>query len=92
MYIHVRYHVYMVVPISQFRKDIFSLAEAALSGSVVEFIHKGVKFRVTPESTVDKLSKLTPLEVVNPDFDLEEGFGKLRKEMEDEWEHDWRQI
>src|ERR1035441_4841954 len=30
MYVDVRYHVYMVVPITQFRKAIFSLTEAAL--------------------------------------------------------------
>lgn len=84
--------MYMVVPISQFRKNIFSLTDAALNGNIVEFVHKGVKFRVTPEKTVDKLANVTPLEVVNPDYDLESALDTLRKEMQIEWEHDWRQI
>jgi hypothetical protein len=84
--------MYMVVPISKFRREIFSLTEAALQGNVVEFVHKGVKFRVTPERINDKLSKLTALEVINPEYDLNSAMGTLRQEMQDAWEHDWREI
>ena len=84
--------MYMPVPISQFRKDIFSLAEAALKGEDVEFTHKGVTFKVIPEKVEDKLNKLTPLAVINPDYQLEEAASQLRAEMEEEWEKDWSQL
>ena len=82
----------MVVPITQFRKEIFSLAEAALKGTVVEFTHKGVTFKVVPEKLTDKLSNITPLQVVNPDYSLESAAIELRAEMQTEWEKDWSQL
>jgi hypothetical protein len=84
----------MIVPISRFRKDIFSLAEAALKGTVVEFTHKGVTFRVIPEQSTDKIRNITPLEVINPAYgdNLELGTVELRREMEEEWEKDWSKL
>jgi len=84
----------MAVPISQFRKDIFALTEAALKGKVVEFTHKGVTFKVVPESqkTTSKTANITPLQVINPKFDLESAATELRAEMEKEWEKDWGQL
>jgi hypothetical protein len=82
----------IVVPISQFRKDIFSLAEAALKGTVVEFTHKGVKFKVVPDKQTDKISNITPLQVINPEYNFESAVTELRTEMEKEWEKDWRQL
>jgi len=84
--------MYMVVPISKFRKDIFSLADAALKGTRVEFTHKGVTFQVVPEKPTDKLSNITPLEVVNPAYSLESAATEIRKQMETEWEKDWSQL
>jgi hypothetical protein len=92
MYKHVRENMYMLVPISQFRKDIFSLAEAALKGTPVEFTHKGVTFKVVPEQSTDKIGNLTPLQVINPAYSLESGAVELRAEMEKEWEKDWAQL
>ena len=72
MYVAVRHNVYMAVPISQFRKDIFSLAEAALKGTVVEFTHKGVTFKVIPDKPSDKVGNirrfksLTLITALNP--------------------------
>jgi hypothetical protein len=91
-YSHVRYCMYMVVSITRFRRDIFSLAEAALKGNVVEFIHKGVTFKVIPDKSTDKLSNITPLEVINPDYDLESSETELQTEMEKEWEKDWSEL
>jgi hypothetical protein len=82
----------MAVPISQFRKDIFSLAEAALKGAVVEFTHKGVTFKVVPEKQADKIGNITPLQVINPEYNLESAVSELRTEMEKEWEKDWGQL
>ena len=94
MYAHVRYNMYMSVPITKFRKDIFSFAEAALKGTIVEFTHKGVTFKVVPEQSTDKLANVTPLEVINPAYghDLESGAVELQKEMTKEWERDWSQL
>lgn len=84
--------MYMCVPISKFRKEIFALAEAALKGAAVEFTHKGVTFRVTPEQATDKLKNITPLQVVNPEYSLESAATQIRTEMETEWEKDWGQL
>lgn len=94
MYIIVRYDMYMNVPITRFRKDIFSLTEAALKGRVIEFTHKGVTFKVVPEHSIDKTANVTPLQVINPAFGdgLESGTNQLRTEMEKEWEKDWSQL
>ena len=92
VYVHVRYTMYMVVPITQFRKDIFSLTEAALKGTVVEFTHKGVTFKVIPDKPSDKVGNITPLQVINPHYSLESAAIELLTEMEKEWEKDWRQL
>ena len=84
--------MYMVVPITQFRKDIFTLAEAALNGTVVEFTHKGVTFKVVPDKPTDKVSNIKPLQVINPDYSLESAAIELQTEMEKEWEKDWSQL
>jgi hypothetical protein len=84
--------MYMVVPITQFRKDIFSLTEAALKGTVVEFTHKGVTFTVVPDKPSDKIRNITPLEVINPHYSLESAAIELQTEMEKEWEKDWSQM
>ena len=92
MYVQVRYDMYMAVPISKFRKDIFSLTEAALKGTAVEFTHKGVTFRVVPERVSDKVGNITPIQVINPHYNLESAAIELQKEMEKEWEKDWSQL
>ena len=84
--------MYMTVPISRFRKDIFSLAEAALQGAEVQFTHKGVTFKVVPERSGDKLGNITPLAVINPAYSLESAAIELRREMEKEWEQDWSEL
>jgi hypothetical protein len=91
-YSRVRYRMYMAVSITRFRKDIFSLTEAALKGNVVEFVHKGVTFRVVPDRPIDKLSNITPLKLINPDYNLESAATELLAEMEREWEEDWSQL
>jgi hypothetical protein len=81
--------MYMAVSITRFRKDIFSLAEAALKGNVVEFVHKGVTFKVIAEKPTDKFSNITALQIINPDHDVESAETELQAEMEKEWERDW---
>ena len=82
--------MYMAVSITKFRQKLFQLADQALKGEAVEFIHKGVVFKVVPETPLSKLSRLTRETVVAPGPDLDTT--ELLKEMEAEWEKDWSEI
>ena len=66
------YTALMEVPITQFRRDIFSLANQALDGGEVWFTHKGRRIKIVPEGKpVNRLSRITPMEVlVGPNFDM----------------------
>jgi antitoxin (DNA-binding transcriptional repressor) of toxin-antitoxin stability system len=84
------YHLDVPVNITQFRRKLFQLADQALLGEPVEFIHKGVVFKVIPEMKVSKLSRLTQETVVAPGANLD--MTELLKEMEAEWEKDWSEL
>ena len=84
------YVMYMAVSITKFRQKLFQLADQALKGEAVEFIHKGVVFKVVPETPLSKLSRLTRETVVAPEASLDTS--ELLKEMEAEWEKDWSEI
>jgi len=84
------YDMYMAVSITKFRQKLFQLADQALKGEAVEFIHKGVVFKVVPETPLSKLSRLTRETVVAPEASLDTS--ELLKEMEAEWEKDWSEI
>ncbi|MGA2536201.1 MAG: hypothetical protein ABSF53_09310, partial [Terracidiphilus sp.] len=56
----------MEVPITQFRRDIFSIVNKALEGDEVWVTHKGRRFKIVPEGPpVSRLSRITPMEVIN---------------------------
>jgi hypothetical protein len=79
----------MEVPITQFRRDIFSLVNQAFDGSEVWVTHKGRRFKVVPEGKpVSKLSRITPMDVINYEAGGLENTGLL-EEMTREWEADW---
>jgi antitoxin (DNA-binding transcriptional repressor) of toxin-antitoxin stability system len=80
----------MSVNITEFRRNLFQFADQALKGEPVEFTHKGVVFKVTPETPVSKLSRLTQETVLTPGTSLDTT--ELLKEMEAEWEKDWSEI
>jgi len=82
--------MYMPVNITDFRRNLFQLADRALKGEPIEFIHKGVVFKVVPETPSSKLSRLTHEAVVAPGAGLDTS--GLLKEMEAEWEKDWSEI
>ena len=82
------YTLVMEVTISQFRRELFSLVEAALQGEPLIFVHKGVHFKVVPEIGTNRLSQLTPLQVVNPKYSDSQATG-LQEEMEKAWQEDW---
>jgi antitoxin (DNA-binding transcriptional repressor) of toxin-antitoxin stability system len=83
----------MEVPITQFRREIFSLVNQALEGHEVWVTHKGRRLKIVPEGPpVSRLSRITPMEVmVDPNFDMNDPAFKAEwlAEMEKEWEKDW---
>jgi prevent-host-death family protein len=81
----------MEVSITQFRRNLFDLVNKAMAGDEVVVTHKGGRFRIAPEKPVDKLSRITPMVVINPDGPgLEDESWK--EEMRLEWEKDWESI
>ena len=75
--------------ITQFRKEIFQLAEQALEGKPVQFVYRGVVFQVTPEKKKSKLDKLVGQPVLAPGVDLDQASKDLLAEMEESWKEDW---
>jgi len=75
--------------ITQFRKELFQLADQALKGEPVEFLYRGVVFRVMPEQKQSKLDNLVGQPVLAPGVDLEQARKELLAEMEAEWMEDW---
>lgn len=82
--------MYMPVTITDFRRRLFQLADRALTGEPIEFIHKGVVFKLVPETPPSKLSRLTKETVVAPGADLDTS--ELLREMEAEWTKDWSDL
>jgi antitoxin (DNA-binding transcriptional repressor) of toxin-antitoxin stability system len=79
----------MQVPITQFRREIFSLVNQALEGEEVWVTHKGRRVKIVPEGKpVSKLSRITPMDVINYENGGLENTGLL-EEMTREWEADW---
>ena len=85
----------MEVPITQFRRNIFALVENALDGKEVWVSHKGRRVRIVPENASSKLSRITPMDILNPpDLDLNDPVLKaeMLEEMQREWEKDWEEL
>lgn len=90
---YIWYTFAMEVTITQFRKEIFSLVNAAMGGEEVWVKHKGGRVKLTPENAPkSRLSRITPMEIINPDlpdFDDPAFKAQMLAEMEAEWEKDW---
>ena len=87
--VHVCYASCMEVPITQFRKDIFALANRALEGETITVAYKGKRLRIVPEiDPKTRFDRLTPLQIINPEFPNLEDVDML-PEMQREWEKDW---
>jgi len=84
----------MEVPITQFRRDIFALANRALKGETITVGYKGKRFRFEPETPgfdpATRFDRLTPLQIINPEFPNFEDVDLL-PEMQREWEKDWEE-
>src|SRR5271166_4761363 len=82
------YTVHMEVPITQFRQKIFDLMNQALDGAEVWVMHKGRRVRLVPEGQPeDKLSRITPMQIIAPGVGLEDDSWKTA--MMHEWEQKW---
>ena len=83
----------MEVPITQFRREIFALMRRALGGEDISFTYKGRQLRVLAESAgldpATRFDRLTPLQIVNPEFPNLEDVDML-PEMRAAWEQDWK--
>ncbi len=83
----------MEVSITQFRRDIFDLMNQAMDGKEVWVKHKGRRFKVVPEiKPVSRLSRITPLAVINPASparSMKRSNRSLQEEMVRAWERDW---
>jgi antitoxin (DNA-binding transcriptional repressor) of toxin-antitoxin stability system len=83
------YILSMEVPITQFRREIFSLMNQAAEGNELWVTHKGRRFRIVPEKPARRdLSRITPMDVINYAAGGLENTGLL-EEMTREWEADW---
>lgn len=78
----------MEIPISQFRRNLFSFVETALDGKEVWVRHKGRRLRLVPEDQqTDKLSRITPMEIIASDVRIEDNTWKA--DITAEWERKW---
>lgn len=78
----------MEIPITRFRRNLFSFIETALEGKEVWVRHKGQRLRLVPENqATDKLSRITPLEIIALGENLEDSNWKAS--MTDAWEQKW---
>jgi hypothetical protein len=78
--------------ITQFRKELFQLADQAINGEIVQFTYKGVVFQVKPEKKQSKLEKLVGQPVLAEGTDLLPAEKQLLAEMEAEWTKDWSDL
>ena len=78
----------MEIPITQFRRNLFELINKALEGGDVWITHKGRRLKIVPEGGApDKLSRITPMDIIPSGVALEDDSWK--QQMMREWEAGW---
>jgi antitoxin (DNA-binding transcriptional repressor) of toxin-antitoxin stability system len=88
----------MEVTLNQFRKNLSDLVDGALKGESVCLNYKGQRIRLIPEAVGDPATKsefarfrnITPIDLFNKDFDIEDQSWKL--EMMKEIEADGKEL
>ena len=68
------------------------LLQINAKGEPVEFVYRGVVFKVTPEKKLSKLDKLVGQPVVAEGVGVEQASKELFAEMEAEWLKDWSEL
>lgn len=81
----------MQITATNFRKDMFQVFDLAKQGEEVLVSHKGEQFRLVPEKPVDKLSRIRPIQVFNPDW-TEADTERAERDMWDQIEADWNEL
>jgi antitoxin (DNA-binding transcriptional repressor) of toxin-antitoxin stability system len=82
----------MEVPITQFRREIFALANRVLDGETITIAYKGKRLRVAPEvDPVTRFDRLTSLKVLDSALPDAEEDAAMKSEMQAEWEKDWEE-
>lgn len=87
------YTALVEVPITEFRRQIFTLVNQAIDGEDVWFTHKGRRIKIVPEGqATSRLSRITPVEIINPE--AHELLDPARKaaEIGTPWESDWKSL
>jgi antitoxin (DNA-binding transcriptional repressor) of toxin-antitoxin stability system len=81
----------MEVPVTTFRKQIFEMLTRARRGESISVSYKGERFRIVPELAREtRFDRLTPIEVVNPDYpDLDASRASMKQEIQTLWEEKW---
>jgi antitoxin (DNA-binding transcriptional repressor) of toxin-antitoxin stability system len=82
------YTRYVEISITEFRRDLFAFVARAQAGESVIVLHKGNRFRLIPETPPNRLSQLTPMQVIDPEVS-EAAEQQLQEEMRQAWEQDW---
>lgn len=78
----------MELSITEFRRNLFSVVQKAMEGDEVWVKTQGRRFRIVPEGKrPDKLSRITPMQIVAPGVDLTDDSWK--EELMREWERKW---
>ena len=78
----------MQITATGLRKNLFGVFERAKRGEEVLVSHKGDRFRIVPEIAGSKLGRITPLQVLNPEWTASDD-ERTKKQMWDEIEADW---
>ncbi len=81
----------MQITATNLRRDLFQVFDKAKAGEEVLVTHKGSQFRIVPEKPVSKLSRIKPIQVMNPDW-TEADDERADKEMWAEIEADWDEL
>lgn len=86
----------MEVPITEFRRQIFTLVNQAIDGEEVWFTHKGRRIKVVPEGRPNsRLSRIAPVEIISPETpNLADPAHKAERmaEIQKAWEKDWESL
>lgn len=81
----------MEITATQFRQRLFEVMGQVTTGTEVWVTHKGKRFRIVPEEKPDKLSRITRMQIINPDVP-ESAELEMKEEMRREWERDWDEL
>lgn len=80
------------ITLTQFRREIFELVGRAIEGESISIVYKGTRLRIVPEvSAGDRLSRITPLQVINPKS-TEADELVMKADMGKAWESDWSNL